>query len=119
MKKIPIPYITTLEDVYEDFNNDLSSFVTFRVQSGTNSIISNVTIPFCRFRKMDNGDLFEIRSCDCNGSICGHPTQKIYMTENHFKDYVFLEQINLHYFFVCNVLTIENTNNSGLPGVPD
>ncbi|OME54138.1 hypothetical protein BSK59_16290 [Paenibacillus odorifer] len=118
MKKVPIPYVTTLAEVYEDFNDDLSSFITFRVQNGSESIISNATIPFCRFRHFNDSDVLEIRSCDCDGTICGHPTQKIYISKNQLHNYYFSEQINMHYIFICNVLILENTNDKQIPGLP-
>lgn len=103
--KVPIPYVTNLKDFYEDINDTLSYFITFRVQNGSQSIISNVTIPFCRFRPMeDSKELIEVRSCDCNGSLCGHPPQKLYVSEDQLENYIFVEQINLHFIFVYNVL---------------
>lgn len=101
LKTVPIPYITTLEQLKEEFNDSLTCFATFRVQTEDGlSIVSNVTIANCRFRPMDgNHGIVEVRSCDCGGSLCMHPTQKIFISSDQFKNYIFVEQINLNYIF--------------------
>lgn len=93
--------VTTLEELHNVINEELP-FVTFRVQSGED-IVSNVTIPFCRFRESESDKITEIRSCDCEGTICGHPTQKLYMSYSQMKHYYFLEKEGLHYFFVYRI----------------
>lgn len=99
-KIIPIPYITTLDQMYEDFNELLHCFVTFRIQT-EQEIICNVTIPYCRFREAhENAGLLDVRSCDCEGTLCNHPTQRIFMSKSQLKNYVFFEENNFHYIFV-------------------
>jgi hypothetical protein len=102
LKTIPIPYVTSLEQLREEFNDTLHSFVTFRVQKD-HEIVSNATIPWCRFRDYDNLDVWEVRSCDCSGLVCGHPTQRLHLSKSQVKNYIFNEQINSNYIFVYQI----------------
>lgn len=96
-----IPFVTTLEELRQIINAAFP-FVTFRVQSGED-IVSNVTIPFCRIRESESETIAEIRSCDCEGSVCGHPPQKMHMSYSQMKHYYFVERNGLHYFFVYRI----------------
>lgn len=102
---LPIPYVTSLESMIEKINDHLCYFVTFRVQT-EGSIISNATIPFCRFRPVEGSEdsMIEARSCDCNGEICNHPTQRLYISKNQLENYVFFDRLqDVNLIFVYNV----------------
>jgi hypothetical protein len=97
-----IPYVSTLEQLHEQITEGIFPFVTFRVQIGPD-IISNVTIPHCRFRPTESDEIIEARSCDCGGSICGVPTQSLYLSKNQMKNYVFIEKQSLSYVFLYQI----------------
>ncbi|MBP1309084.1 hypothetical protein JOD82_002104 [Paenibacillus sp. 1182] len=100
---VGIPYVSTLEDLSDSITKDTYPFITFRVAIG-NEIVSNVTIPHCRFRSTEYENLIEARSCDCGGSICGHPTQSLYLSKSQFKDYILVEeQSSVAYVFVYQI----------------
>ncbi|MEK5036189.1 hypothetical protein MKY96_32590 [Paenibacillus sp. FSL R7-0302] len=92
---------STLAEMCEEITEGLFPFVTFRVFVGS-SMASCVTIPWCRFRPYQNA-FWEVRSCDCGGTYCGHPTQTLYMEKSSTKEYVFSKVQDGVYFFDMNV----------------
>ncbi|AKA44339.1 hypothetical protein [Paenibacillus polymyxa] len=109
---IGIPYVSTLEDMSDSITKDTYPFITFRVQQD-NEIVSNVTIPHCRFRATDYENLIEGRSCDCGGSICGHPTQSLYLSKSQLKNYILVEeQSSIAYVFVYQIANQIAINNN-------
>jgi hypothetical protein len=93
----------TLDALHEEITKELFPFITFRVQMG-NEIVSNVTIPNCRFRETDNKDLIEARSCDCGGTICGNPTQSLFLSKNQMKNYLLIEKNSINFYVFLYIL---------------
>lgn len=74
LETTPIPYVTTLEQVYEEFNDSLSLFITFLVINN-NEVVRQTCIPWVRFRQDETRqDVIIARNCDCDGEICGQAT---------------------------------------------
>lgn len=97
---IPIPYVTSLEDIYSEITEGVFPFVTFIVTNSGGDYASYVTIPFCRFRSCEqNNTLMEARSCDCEGVLCGHPVQRLYMSKSEMKNWICWHTEPMKYVF--------------------
>lgn len=99
-----IPYVSTLEQVYEEFNETLISFVTF-IHLLNGEEVKRVSVPWCRFRQSENdNDVIIARNCDCDGTICGLPSTIYPIKKDRLKDYIFFDVFNqMNYVFIYDV----------------
>lgn len=102
---LPIPYVSTLDDIGLEITEGTYPYITFKTLSETGDIISCITIPKCRFRICEHDEsLIEARSCDCGEgtTICGFPMQKIALARSQLRRWVLADTINPdHFLFVC------------------
>jgi hypothetical protein len=86
------PGRSTLAEMYEEVTEGIFPFVTFRVMIGSDLLLQTM-INWCRFRELpENPEILEVRSCDCSGMVCGHPTQKMYISKRALKEWKFVEE---------------------------
>lgn len=80
---------TTFADMIDEINSRFP-VLTFRTYID-GALLSQVTILWGRIRDIDdNPNHVEIRSCDCDGNVCGHPTQRMYVSKNALRDWTYI-----------------------------
>lgn len=102
MNFVMIPYVTTLAKAHAEISENAAHFVAFVIRAADGRLISHATIPFCRFRAGDN-DVIEARSCDCEGVICGHPVQRLYISGSEMKNWIYAGTEGPRHIFVYSI----------------
>lgn len=99
-----VPHVTTLADVYLEITEGIFPPIAFVVQREHGHIISYVTIMHCRFRDYPVTDLImDIRSCDCEGIVCGHPVQHLYMSKTEMQHWYYNDTSGIKHTFAYTI----------------
>ncbi|WP_145052657.1 hypothetical protein [Paenibacillus xylanexedens] len=70
-------------------------------------LLSSITIMWARFRELpDQPHLFEVRSCDCGGVVCGHPTQRMYLDKSLLGEWTLKSSETIKYVFVHEITSL-------------
>jgi hypothetical protein len=87
---------STLLEMYEEITERIFPFITFNVVDGNGNIVSSSTVPWARFREMDDRpDLWEVRSSDEPA-----PKHMLYVSKSILSRYIYTSgQDNVHYVF--------------------
>jgi hypothetical protein len=92
-KSIFIPLVTTLKQVIDSKSTEgIYPFMRFAKLLPSGGLDTLDCVPFARFREVpDRTDIIEVRSCDCDGSICKMPTIRLHLPIAQLEKYIFVE----------------------------